>query len=108
MITQVEPSDAARRLKETPDEVLLLDVREPYERSFARIEPSLHIPMAELPQRVQELPMDREIVVYCHVGIRSAIVAGYLDAVGFPRVSNLVGGIDRWSLEADHRVPRYV
>ncbi len=108
MIGEILPRELARRLQAAPEEVVLLDVREPDERSFAAIEPSLHVPMQELPGRVQEIPRDREVVVYCHTGVRSAMVAAYLGMVGFPRVLNLAGGIDRWSSEVDRRVPRYV
>ena len=107
MIGEIVPTDLARRLRESPDEVLLLDVRDTSEREFALIEPSLHIPMRDLPGRVQEIPRDREVVVYCHTGVRSAMVVAYLGTLGFSRVTNLVGGIDRWSVEVDKRVRRY-
>ena len=107
MIGQIVPTDLARRLRESPDEVLLLDVRESSEREFAVILPSLHIPMRELRARASEIPGDREVVVYCHTGVRSEMAAAYLVTHGFSRVSNLVGGIDRWSTDVDRRVPRY-
>ena len=50
---------------------------------------------------------DREIVVHCHHGLRSAAAAEELRAAGFTRVINLAGGIDRWSIEVDPAVPRY-
>ncbi len=103
----MEPTEAARRLKATPDRVLLLDVREPFEREVAVIQPSLHIPMNEIPERVEEIPKDRELIVYCHGGSRSMMVAGYLQSRGFKSVANLSGGIDAWSVEVDPSVPRY-
>lgn len=108
MIAQIAPVDLARKRQTAPEDILLLDVREPYEREFAVIEPSLHIPMGQLSERVREVPRDREVVVYCHHGVRSNVVAAYLDTLGFPRVSNLAGGIDRWSVEVDPRIPRYL
>ncbi|MGA8710331.1 MAG: rhodanese-like domain-containing protein [Thermoplasmata archaeon] len=107
MVTEMEPTEAARRLKATPDRVLLLDVREPFEREVAVIQPSLHIPMNEIPERVEEIPKDRELIVYCHGGSRSMMVAGYLQSRGFKSVANLSGGIDAWSVEVDPSVPRY-
>ena len=107
MIGEILPNELARRLHDTPADVFLLDVREPHERSFAVILPSLHVPMRELRARESEIPRDREVVVYCHTGIRSEMAAAYLVTHGFPRVSNLVGGIDRWSTDVDRRVPRY-
>jgi rhodanese-related sulfurtransferase len=65
------------------------------------------MPMSTVPARQLELPRDRPIVVQCHHGSRSAMVADYLRASGFDRVINLTGGIDRWSTEVDPSVPRY-
>ncbi len=107
MVRELAPAEVARRLKETPAAVVLLDVREEFERATARIEPSIHIPMAEVAGRLAELPKDRPIVVYCHGGTRSAMVAGFLEHHGFPEVANLHGGIDAWSRQVDPSVPRY-
>ena len=107
MVEELDPVDVAARLKEHAKDVVLLDVREPYERELARIEPSIHIPMGEIPDRTDELPKGREIIVYCHAGVRSAMVAGFLEANGFDRVANLAGGIDAWSARVDPKVPRY-
>jgi rhodanese-related sulfurtransferase len=107
MVDDRSPSEIARRLRQEPATLVLLDVREPWERELAVIEPSLHIPMDEIMERSSELPKDREIVVYCHSGTRSAMVAGYLEHNGFPAVANLGGGIDAWSLVVDPKVPRY-
>lgn len=87
--------------------MVLLDIREHEERQFNRIEPSLHIPMNEIPQRLKEIPRDREVVVYCHHGSRSAMVAAYLTQAGFEKVANLEGGIDAWSRHIDPKIPRY-
>jgi rhodanese-related sulfurtransferase len=107
MFQELDPAAVARRLKEAPESLVLLDVRELFERGFAAIEPSLHIPMNEVPSRLQEIPKDREVVVYCHTGSRSMMVASFLHGEGFPSVANLSGGIDAWSVEVDPKVPRY-
>ena len=107
MVSQLAPTEVARRLKENPEAVVLLDVREPYERELARIEPSIHIPMNEVPDRLEEVPKDREVVVYCHGGSRSMMVAGFLAGRGYRTVANLRGGIDAWSVDVDPSVPRY-
>ena len=83
------------------------NVREPHELAVAAIEGAVHIPMAQIPQRVGELPRDREIVVLCHMGARSERVTQFLRASGFDRAVNLAGGIDAWSREIDPAVPRY-
>ncbi|HXQ48350.1 MAG TPA: rhodanese-like domain-containing protein [Thermoplasmata archaeon] len=107
MVDEVTPSEVANRLRSHPDQMLLLDVREPWERELAVIEPSVHIPMNEIADRAAELPTDREIVVYCHGGVRSAMVAGFLEHHGFRSVANLSGGIEAWSVDVDPKVPRY-
>jgi rhodanese-related sulfurtransferase len=107
MVTDLTPREVADRLRAAPEETLLLDVREPEERAIAVIEPSLHIPMAEIAVRLAEIPKDRALVVYCHGGFRSAMIAGYLESLGFRSVANLTGGIDAWSVDVDPKVPRY-
>jgi molybdopterin/thiamine biosynthesis adenylyltransferase/rhodanese-related sulfurtransferase len=101
----IEPAELARRLTENGP-LQLLDIREPWEWSIARIgEPEL-LRMGELEQRVDSLDQSRELIVYCHTGMRSSVAAEWLRARGF-RARNLVGGIDRWSREIDSSVPRY-
>ncbi len=90
------------------DKFTLLDVREPVERQAARIEPSLHIPMGDVPRRSnQELDPDEHIVVYCHHGVRSMNVTAWLRQQGFENVQSMRGGIDRWSRVIDPKVPTY-
>jgi len=107
MVREIEPTEAAKMLKASPAKVLFLDVREPFEREMAVIRPSLHIPMGEITARSHEIPRDREVIVYCHGGSRSLMVADYLEGLGFRSVANLLGGIDAWSVEVDPSVPRY-
>jgi rhodanese-related sulfurtransferase len=90
------------------DAPLLLDVRTDQERAVAVIEPSLHIGLDRFLDRAHaEIPKDREVVVYCHVGARSAQVAVWMKANGWSRVRSLAGGIDAWSELVDPEVPRY-
>lgn len=107
MVTDLPPEQLAAKLRANPGGIVLLDVREFHERQIATLEPSLHIPMSEIPGRTPEIPTDREVVVFCHGGTRSMIVAGFLEARGFSAVANLSGGIDAWSVRVDPRVPRY-
>ncbi len=74
----------------------LLDVRTPQENAAQAIENSVLIPLQELPQRLNELPRDKEIVVYCRVGNRSAYACSFLASRGFS-VKNLEGGIAVWN-----------
>ena len=107
MVDELEPEEVARRVRAGPDRVVLLDVREPHERELAVIEPSVHIPMNEVAARIDELPKGKELVVYCHSGARSMMVASFLEHRGFAPVANLAGGIDAWSRTVDPNVPRY-
>lgn len=87
--------------------ITVLDVREPYEWAISRIPEARLIPLSSLPVAVNSLDRNVEIVVYCHHGPRSAAAQEWLRDQGFDRVLNLVGGIDRWSLEVDSSVRRY-
>lgn len=86
---------------------ILLDVRETYEYEHCHIANSVLIPMNEIPARLRELDIDQEIVLICHHGTRSMQAANFLAQVGFRHISNLVGGIDAWSIECDSSVLRY-
>jgi rhodanese-related sulfurtransferase len=81
---------------EVPDDAYLLDVREDDEWVAGHAPKAAHVPMMEIPARVGELPDDRDIVVVCRVGGRSAQVVAFLRQQGFERVSNLDGGMLAW------------
>jgi len=89
------------------ESLFILDVREPGEIAIAPFPGATHIPMGDIPSRLTELDPDRETVVVCHHGVRSAQVAMYLARMGFERILNLAGGIDAWSEDADPSTPRY-
>ncbi len=104
-IPEMEPTELKRRL-DAGDDVFVLDVREPHERNICDIGGEL-IPMGELPARVRELDSDREIVVVCRTGRRSAHVVGFLHQWGFDNVWNLRGGLHAWSDQVDPSIPKY-
>ena len=89
------------------DKPLLLDVREPWEWERARIHGSQHIPMRQVPARLEEIDPQREVVAICHHGGRSQQVAMFLEKNGFSKVHNLQGGVDAWSRTVDPAVPLY-
>ncbi len=103
---QLEAQQLHRRLQQG-EPPLLLDVREDWEFAIASIEDSRHIPMNNIPDRLDELDPGQETVVICHHGMRSEQVAHYLEQNGFSDVSNLSGGIDSWAREVDNSVPVY-
>ena len=105
-VVQLEVTDLLVRLGEK-DAPFLLDVREPHEFEYARIEGSELIPLNQIPLRFNELDPLKEVVVICHHGIRSQQAAFFLDHQGFKHVLNLAGGIDAWSRECDPNIKRY-
>jgi adenylyltransferase/sulfurtransferase len=104
-IPQLSVKDLKRRIDEGED-VFILDVREPYEYQIAQIGGKL-IPQNDVPQRLTEIPRDREIIVQCRSGARSQRIAEFLKQSGYPKVVNLAGGILAWSDEIDPKVKKY-
>ena len=96
----LEPGQAWGRVRS--GQAVLLDVREKAERDVMRIPGSLWVPLAQVTSRSGELPRDREIIVYCAVGERSARAATALRQMGLSRVYNLQGGIIAW---INHQLP---
>ena len=89
-------------------DIVVLDVREPWEFETAKIVGSKHIPMGDIPARFnQELDPEKHIVVVCHHGVRSMNVTAWLRQQGFEKVQSLRGGIDRWARQIDPTVPIY-
>jgi rhodanese-related sulfurtransferase len=107
LLEEVDPPELAAAMA-ADDPPLLVDVRTEPERAVAVIEPSLHIGLERFIERAPaEIPKDRDVVLYCHVGARSAQAAVWMKASGWSRVRSLAGGIDAWSEQVDPRVPRY-
>lgn len=108
-VESLTPTEYTKRwpLDRAHSDVVLLDVRETAELELAALNFALHIPMGQVPARVDELEPEKTIVVMCHSGGRSMRVAEYLATRGFEKVVNLTGGIDAWSREIDCTVPRY-
>ncbi len=105
-IPQITPTEVKERL-DKGEAIFLLDVREPHEREICSIGGEL-IPMKSVIARVGEIPKDLDVVVYCRSGGRSQSVARELVAYhGFTRVSNMTGGVLRWSDEVDPSVVKY-
>jgi adenylyltransferase/sulfurtransferase len=92
--------------RDTGEDFFLLDVREPYEYQIAQIGGTL-IPQNDVPNRLAEIPRDREIIVQCRSGARSQRIAELLQQAGYTSVANLAGGILAWSDEIDPSVQKY-
>jgi sulfur-carrier protein adenylyltransferase/sulfurtransferase len=103
---EITPRELAQRLARG-DDFDLIDVREPYEWDIARIPGARLIPLGTLAAALPGLDRDREIVVQCRSGARSADAVQRMRAAGFLHVYNLAGGILRWSEDVDPTVPQY-
>ncbi|HEY0734870.1 MAG TPA: rhodanese-like domain-containing protein [Herpetosiphonaceae bacterium] len=103
---QARPREIKQRL-DAGEDLVLIDVREPEEVRRASIEQAEVYPMSQAAAWIDSLPKDRELVIMCHHGGRSAQVAMALAQRGHSNVTNMSGGIDAWSQEVDSSVPRY-
>jgi len=101
------PQELKEYLATSDTDVLLLDVREPWEYELCHIHGSRLIPMGQVQDALDDLNADQEIVVICHHGRRSEQVADFLERCGFAHVANLVGGIEAWSQDIDPSLARY-
>jgi sulfur-carrier protein adenylyltransferase/sulfurtransferase len=104
--TETDVKELKRKI-DAKEDFFLLDVREPNEYQIGKIPGSTLIPLGEVPQRVSEIPRDKEIIVHCKMGGRSAKAAAYLREQGYTNVKNLKGGILDWSDKIDPSVPKY-
>ena len=106
---KITPRELEKRIL-AGESVFILDVRREIEESIASIRgTSARIEHLQIPSRIDELPRDLPIIVYCHSGVRSAAVVNYLSSLDDFKgaIANLEGGIDRWSIEVDQNIPRY-
>ena len=101
---EIEVLELKKMLKN--NEVVLLDVREPYEVEICNVKGSLFIPMNEIPQNIEQLDKEKRYAVMCHSGVRSLYVSNYLNSLGYSTL-NVVGGIDRWATDVDKNMQRY-
>ena len=104
-IPQITVLELKQRL-DAGEDLMILDVREPYECQIASIGGTL-IPMNQVPDRLAEIDRNREIVVQCRSGARSQRVAEFLAAQGYPNVKNLAGGILAWADQIDPKIQKY-
>ena len=103
---EVLPREVRQRL-ERGEKFLFVDVREKWEHDTARIEGAKLIPLREIPAHVSELEEAEDVVLFCHHGMRSLDAAAWLRSQGVAGARSMSGGIDRWAVEIDPRVPRY-
>ena len=104
---EITPTELKQRL-DNGDDIQLIDVREDIEVAIARIPNAVHIPLAQVLNRMNEIDPNRETVVHCKMGGRSARAIDALQRSGFQgKLFNLKDGIIGWSNEVDPSVPKY-
>lgn len=107
--SEISCQDLETLLADDPSGLLLVDCREPWEHEQVSIAGSTLIPMNDTPSRIEEYRAadPKEVVVYCHHGMRSLQVVGWLREQGLEGVRSLAGGIDAWSAAVDPSLARY-
>jgi sulfur-carrier protein adenylyltransferase/sulfurtransferase len=104
---EITATELKRRM-DAGEDVQLIDVRQPDEYAFAQIKGAKLIPLGEIVQRMDEIDQNKEVILQCKVGGRSATAIQMLTRAGFQgKMSNLRGGITAWSNEVDSTVLKY-
>lgn len=108
---EIDVQQLKEKLEDEDSDLLLLDVREPFEQYQSKIDydHSTLIPVGELQDRLDELKeyKDKEVVCMCRSGGRSEQACKVLEEEGFSDVKNLKGGINEWAREIDNSLPVY-
>ena len=110
-MNQITVEELAKRLSSSESSTQLVDVREPQEVKTASIEGFMNLPLSQFSEWGNDiqtrLEPDKETLVLCHHGVRSAQMCQWLTSVGFSNVKNITGGIDAYSMLVDASVPQY-
>ena len=103
---QISVKDVHARMT-SGENILLVDVREPWEYQLTHIADARLIPLGTLPANINSLMDAGEVICYCHHGMRSLDAAVWLRQQGVENAKSMAGGIERWSVEVDPKIPRY-
>ncbi len=104
---QITATELKQRL-DNGEDLQIIDVREANELDIAKMPGTVHIPLGQVLNRMSEIDPNRETVVHCKMGGRSAKAIAVLKQAGFSgNLINLTGGITAWSNEVDPSVPKY-
>jgi len=95
------------QLRHSGEAITILDIREPEEIAICAFEDSTNIPMNDIPDNLHNLPEQGQVVVICHLGMRSTQVVGWLRQNGVKNTVSLAGGIDAWAREIDSAMKAY-
>ena len=104
MIKQIKVTELSEKLEN--NDVILVDDRELNELEICSIDKAIHIPMSNIPLRIDQFDKNSVYAIMCHSGIRSHNVSFYLQNMGF-NVLNVEGGINEWANIVDNSMSRY-
>lgn len=103
---QISVQEVKARLAEGKN-LLLVDVREPWEFALCKLPGAKLIPLGSLPANLNALLDAEDVICYCHHGMRSLDAAAWLRQQGVESAKSMAGGIERWAAEIDPSVARY-
>src|ERR1700739_2468331 len=103
---EITPADVKARM-DRGENLVLIDVREPWEHKVWRIEGARVVPLGSLAASLQTLPDVDEVICYCHHGMRSLDAAAWLRFQGIEKAKSLAGGVETWSLGGGSKGPAY-
>ncbi len=104
---EVTVQEMKRALDDPGLGIKVIDVRDPDEYDICHISGVPQIPLGELPARFTELDPNQRLYLHCKSGLRSLKALHFLREQGFKYVKSVKGGINAWSDEIDHGVPKY-
>jgi adenylyltransferase/sulfurtransferase len=104
---EVTVQDMKKALDDPKLGIRVIDVREPDEYEIARIKGVALVPLSTLPQKFTDLDPNQQYYIHCKSGVRSMKALKFLREQGFKYLKNVKGGINAWSDEIDHNVPKY-
>jgi rhodanese-related sulfurtransferase len=110
-LPEITVQELAQQMTNRSNSLQLIDVREPEEVSIAAIPGFVVLPLSQFSDWSNDVTIrldpERETIVLCHHGIRSAQMCQWLTSQGFTNVKNVSGGIDAYSVMIDCSIPRY-
>ena len=86
---------------------IIIDVREEFELEISKIDGAIHIPMNQVPKRIDELNPEKNYVIMCRTGVRSSQICEFLSNQNFRSIANLIGGINEWAKQIDPSLSIY-
>ena len=104
---EVTVQEMKRALDDAKLGIRVIDVREPDEYQIAHVNGVPLFPLSVLPQRFTELDPNQHMYIHCKSGVRSMKALHFLRGQGFKYLKSVKGGINAWSDEIDHNVPKY-